>query len=395
MVNVYEELGVEQIINAAGTLTALGGSLLLPEVNDAMLAASRSFVDVHELHLAAGRRIAELVGVEAAHVCAGAAAGITLMAAACMTGTDPDKVNRLPDTSGMKHRFVVQRAHRNPFDQALRLAGGEFVEVGPDADELVAALDSAPSTDGTPSTDGAPSVDGGVAAVYHTVAWFCVREALPLAQVAEVAHQAGVPVIVDAAAEVPPVENLTRFIQEGANLVAFSGGKAIRGPQSSGFLLGTKDLIEACRLNDNPHMAIGRPMKVSKEEIAGLVKALECYVAKDHAAEMATWERRVAHVIGVLSGLPYVRAIRQLPSGVGQQIPHVALTWDERALGVTYGDLVRRLKDGRPRVAVQLVTPQDYAGAGLPLEVRIHPHTLGEGEEIIVAERVRAMLVGL
>jgi len=389
MVNVYEELGVEPIINAAGTLTTLGGSLLLPEVNDAMLAASRSFVDVHELHLAAGRRIAELVGVEAAHVCAGAAAGITLMAAACMTGTDPDKVARLPDTAGMKHRFVVQRAHRNPFDQALRLAGGEFVEVGPDADELAAALD------GPPSTDGAPSVDGGVAAVYHTLAWFCVREALPLAQVAEVAHRAGVPVIVDAAAEVPPVQNLARFIQEGADLVAFSGGKAMRGPQSSGFLLGTRDLIEACRLNDNPYMAIGRPMKVSKEEIVGLVKALECYVAKDHAAEMVTWERRVAHVIGVLAGLEHVRAIRQLPFGVGQQIPHVALTWDERALGLTYRELVRRLRNGRPRIAVQLVMPQDYAGAGLPMEVRIHPHTLGEGEEIVVAERVRAMLVGL
>jgi L-seryl-tRNA(Ser) seleniumtransferase len=377
MVNVYEELGVEPIINAAGTLTTLGGSLLLPEVNDAMLAASRSFVDVHELHLAAGRRIAELVGVEAAHVCAGAAAGITLMAAACMTGTDPDKISRLPNTAGMKHRFVVQRAHRNPFDQALRLAGGEFVEVGPDGGELAAA------------------VDGGVAAVYHTVAWFCVREALPLAQVAEVAHQAGVPVIVDAAAEVPPVENLARFIQEGADLVAFSGGKAMRGPQSSGFLLGNRDLIEACRLNDNPCMAIGRPMKVSKEEIAGLVKALECYVAKDHAAEMATWERWVAHVIGALAGLEHVRAVRQLPFGVGQQIPHVALTWDERALGVTYGELVQKLRDGQPRIAVQLVTPQDYAGAGLPHEVRIHPHTLGEGEEIIVAERVRAILVGL
>ena len=389
MVNVYEELGVETIINAAGTLTTLGGSLLLPEVNDAMLAASRSFVDVHELHLAAGRRIAELVGVEAAHVCAGAAAGITLMAAACMTGTDPDKVARLPDTAGMKHRFVVQRAHRNPFDQALRLAGGEFVEVGPDADELAAALD------GPPSTDGAPSVDGGVAAVYHTLAWFCVREALPLAQVAEVAHRAGVPVIVDAAAEVPPVQNLARFIQEGADLVAFSGGKAMRGPQSSGFLLGTRDLIEACRLNDNPYMAIGRPMKVSKEEIVGLVKALECYVARDHVAEMVTWERRVAHVIGALAGLEHVRAIRQLPFGVGQQIPHVALTWDERALGLTYRELVRRLRNGRPRIAVQSVMPQDYAGAGLPMEVRIHPHTLGEGEEIVVAERVRAMLVGL
>ncbi len=375
--DVYGELGLDTIINAAGTLTRLSGSLMLPEVTDAMAAASRSFVDMDELHLAAGRRIAELVGVEAAHVCASGAAGIALMATACMAGTDHDKIRQLPDTVGMRHKFVVQRAHRNSFDQTLRLAGGEFVEIGADADELARAISDA------------------VAAVSYTFAWFCMGEALPLETVAEIAHRSGVPVIVDAAAEVPPVENLSRFVEEGADLVAFSGGKAIRGPQSSGFVLGNKDLIEACRLNDSPHMAIGRPMKISKEEIVGLVKAIELYVTRDHAVEMAVWERRVMHVIEVLSDLEHARAWRQLPYGVGQQIPHAALTWDEQALGVTYEELVRKLLHGQPRIAVQLVSPQSYAFARFDAsQVRIHPHTLRAGEEIVVAERVSKVLAG-
>ena len=376
--SVYAELGVEPIINAAGTLTALGGSLMPPEVTDALGAASRSYVVMEELHLAAGRRIAELVGVKAAHVCACAAAGISLMAAACIAGTDPQKIRQLPDTHGLMNRFVVQRAHRNPFDQALRLAGGEFVEVDSDPGDLERALQG-----------------NDVAGVYHTLAWFCPRDDLPLPQVTAMAHRSGVPVIVDAAAEVPPVANLTRFLNEGADLVTFSGGKAIRGPQSSGLILGRADLIEACRLNDCPNMGVGRPMKAGKEEIVALAKAVEMYVAKDHAAEMTVWERRVAHVIGALSGLEGVRVWRQLPFGIGQQIPHAALGWDEAAVGLTHEEVVRRLRQGKPRIAVQLVSPQRYGFAPFQsAELRLHPHTLAEGEEIIVAARLRQLLSG-
>lgn len=374
--DIYSELGIEPIINAGGTLTTLGGSLMLPEVVEAMAAASRSFVDMKELHLAAGRQIAERVGVEAAHVCAGAAAGITLMAAACIAGSNPDKIRQLPDTAGMKDRFVVHRSHRNPFDQAVRLAGGEFLEIDADVVQLARALR-----------------DEGVAAVFYTSAWFCMKEALPLEQVCEMAHGRQVPVVVDAAAEIPPVENLWRFVKEGADLVTFSGGKALRGPQSSGFVLGRADLIEACRLNDNPSLAVGRPMKAGKEEIAGLVKAVELYVARDHKADGRTWDLRVARVIEALSSLEGVRVWRQLPYGIGQQIPHAALTWDERALGVTYQELVQSLRNGRPRIAVQFVelASYDFAGFKEP-QIRIHPHTLREGEEVVVAERVRAVL---
>ena len=217
---IYQELGVKPLINASGNATLVGGSIMPPEVTDAMATASRHFVDIPQLHQAAGRRLAALIGVEAAHVCACASAGITLMAAACITGTDPDKIARLPDTAGLRNRFIVHSAHRNPFDHALQVAGGKFVEISADADELKGNLRD------------------DVAAIYYTFACFCPGEALPLEQAAQIAHSASVPVIVDAAAQVPPAGNLSRFLQEGADLVVFSGGKAIGGPQSSGLILG-------------------------------------------------------------------------------------------------------------------------------------------------------------
>lgn len=374
----YRALGLEPIINAAGTLTTLGGSLMPAEVVQAMVDASHDFVDMGELHLAAGRRIADLVGVEAAHVCAGASAGIALMAAACMTGTDRVKIDRLPDTTGLKSAFLVQRSHRQPYERALLYAGGRIVEVPVDADQLAQAL-----------------AGDEVAGVFCTFAWFLVEETLPLTEVAALAHERDVPVIVDAAAEVPPVENLWRFVKEGADLVAFSGGKAIRGPQSAGFVIGRADLVEACRLNDNPFDAVGRSMKVCKEEIAGLVKAVELYVEQDHARQDLIWDRRVARMLDLLSGLPNVSAFRQLPYGVGQQIPHVALVWDERAVGIDPEELVAALRSSRPRIAIQLVRPTHYGGIAFDhTEVRVHPHTLREGEEVIVAERIRALLGG-
>jgi uncharacterized pyridoxal phosphate-dependent enzyme len=374
--DIYAELGLRTVINAAGTLTRLGGSLMRPEVIEAMTAASRSFVDLNELHLAAGRRIAELIGAEAVHVCAGASAGIALMAAACMSGADQARIRQLPDTTGMRSKFVVQHAHRQPYEQAIRHAGGKLVEIDADVNELKATV-----------------ADDAVAGVFYASAWFLMQEALPLKQVAEIAHMQGVPVIVDAAAEVPPVENLWRFAKDGADLVAVGGGKAIRGPQSAGFVLGRADLVEACRRNDNPYDSVGRSMKVCKEEIAGMVKALERYVQHDHDADSLVWDRRVARILETLSDLEHVQVKRQLPYGIGQQIPHAALTWDEQALGITYAELEGSLLNGQPRIAVQLVTPSSYDEAGFDhCEIRIHPHTLREGEDVVVAEKVRELL---
>jgi L-seryl-tRNA(Ser) seleniumtransferase len=373
--SIYDEIGVRPLINAGGTLTRLGGSLMPAEVVAAMASAAEQFVDMDELHLAAGRRIASLIGVEAAHVCGSATAGIALMAAACMTGADQAKVAQLPETAGLRNRFVVQRAHRNPFDRALLLSGGRYVEIDPDAEALAAAIDE------------------HIAGVYYTFAWFCTEEALSLPQVAEIAHAAGVPVIVDAAAEVPPSSNLSRYTAEGADLVVFSGGKGLRGPQASGLILGRPDLVEACRLNDCPNMGIGRAMKTDKESMAGLVKAVELYVGADHAAEMAEWERRVRVIIDAVSDLPGVRAWRQMPYGTGQLVPHAAVSWDEAALGITHAEGARRLLEGEPRIAVQLITVEHYGFGGMTqTELRAHPHTLEPGQAEIVAAELRGML---
>jgi uncharacterized pyridoxal phosphate-dependent enzyme len=373
--NIYQELGVEPLINASGSMTTLGGSIMYPQITDAMAAASRHFVDIQELHQAAGRRIAELVGVEAAHVCACASAGITLMAAACMAGTDQTKIARLPDTSGMKNRFIVHQAHRNPFDHAVHIAGGEFMEISAAVSEFEGALDDK------------------AAAVYYTFAWFCAGEALPLRQATQVAHQVGVPVIVDAAGQVPPVENLSRFIEEGADLVVFSGGKAIRGPQSSGVILGRKDLVEACAMNDSPNVkSIGRGMKTAKEEIVGLVKAMELYLQKNHAAETAVWERRVSCIKEILSPVEGLRVERALPVGVGYKIPYVSVSWDEKEFSVTHRLVAQRLRDGEPRIAVRLVDSQT-PGVGHS-EIWLHVHTLQAGEEVLVAQRLKEILSG-
>lgn len=375
--DVFESLGVEPIINAGGTLTRLSGSVLLPEVAETMVAASRQFVDMEELHVAAGRRIAELVGVPAAHVCSSATAGIAVMAAAIMAGTDRERVRALPDTQGRPNRWVAQSVHRNPFDQALRVAGGEFVEVGADAEEMSKALEA-----------------DDVVGCFYTFSWFNVGPTLALPEVVDLARRAGKPVIVDAAAEVPPVGHLQRFIDEGADLVTFSGGKALRGPQASGFILGRDpQRIAACAANDSPNMSIGRGMKVGKEEICGVVRAVELYVAHDHEADQVLWDRRVGVLLQAVQDLP-VNARRQLPYGEGQQIPHMAVSWKADALqGRGCQDVATALKAGSPRIACQLIHEPVYGFArDSGPELRFHVHTLQEGEDVIVARALRTVL---
>ena len=373
--DIYADLGVETIVNASGTVTANGGSLMWPEVSDAMNRASRSFVVIEELHIAAGRRIAELIGVHAAHVASSATAAIAMMGAACMAGCDLDRIRRLPDTEGLRNEFIVQRSHRNVYEQAIRTAGGAFVQVGPNAEELGRAI------------------NGRTAAIFHTFAWLAAGDALSLPEVASIAHERGVLVIVDAASVLPPPTNLTRFLEEGADVVAFSGGKGLRGPQSSGLVLGREDLVEACRLNDCPNAGIGRAMKTGKEDIVGLTKAVEIYVNRDHAADMSLWEQRVSYLLGKLDGVRGVRARRQLPWGTGQLFPHVALILDGSVPGMTLVELRDRLLEGPPRIMTQLVNPQGHPNVSVPeAQLRVHVHCLQPGEDAIVAARLVSLL---
>lgn len=374
---VYEELGVRRLINASGTNTVVGGSLMPERVLEAMIDAARSYVTLRDLQDRAGERIAELVGVEAALVSSGAAGGIALAAAACITGDDWDRIYRLPDTAGLRNEIVVAASERpNYMYQAAEHVGARLVHVG--SADAVTPEDFAraigPKTAGVllvvASLDRARMASSGVTATVESVA--------------KLARAAGVPVVVDAAAELPPVSRFRAFLEMGADVVIFSGGKAIRGPQCTGLVLGRRDLVRAAAMNNNPHSAIGRPMKVGKEEIAGLVRAVELYVARDEAAELAGWESAARYVAESLAGISGVRA-EVVRSGLYARPPGTpvsAVHLDQAVLGVSRDDALRRLRESDPPIA---------AGQ-FPGGIFVNPMTLSVGEERIVAERLLAVL---
>jgi L-seryl-tRNA(Ser) seleniumtransferase len=302
-------LGARRIINAYGTNTRLGGGLLAKEVTDAMAAAARGCVEMHDIQAAASRAIVDATGAEAGIVTAGAAAALMLGAAACIARLDPAVMNRLPDSAGVANEFIVSRSQRNMYDRALRIAGGVIIELGI-PDRL-----SGPGVRDASAGELAEAITPRTAAVFHLAG----AAAEPsLAEVVRVAHARGVPVLVDAAAQLPPAENLHRFIAAGADLVCFSGGKAIGGPQASGILAGRRDLVSSAliqmldldmpeaqfvapnefaplnQLRYLPHHGIGRVAKVGKEEIVGLVTALRRFVAEGQGARTARWLARLA-----------------------------------------------------------------------------------------------------
>jgi L-seryl-tRNA(Ser) seleniumtransferase len=383
----YERLGVRTIVNAVGPATRLGGTTLDPEVLQAMAEAAAACVPMDELQERAGHVIAEITGAEAGYVTCGAAAGLALGTAACMTGLDPTRINRLPDVEGMPHEIIVQRTQRYDYDHALRSVGARLVEIGfPDLTfpyELESAI--------TPRT--------AAVAYYPTPS----RPALSLAEVVTIAHRHQVPVIVDAAMELPPTDNLRAFIAAGADLVAFSGGKAIRGPQASGFLCGRAGLIRAVALNHQdmdvrpatwgqralmlsgaivgpPHHGIGRPMKVGKEEIVGLIVALQRFVARDETAERTSWQAKVQHIASAVDGLAGVEV-----EIVGAAVPSAWVRLDEAYLGRTAYEVLNELSSGADGVFLN----EERAWQGV---LGINPIALRDGDERLVADRLRAVL---
>jgi uncharacterized pyridoxal phosphate-dependent enzyme len=367
--DIYAELEIRPVINAYATLTRLGGSRMPPEVLAAMAEAARCFVDLQELQRRVGESIAALTRNEAAYVCSGAAAGLVLSTAACITGKDPAAIRQLPDLTGLKNEVILHRAHRNGYDHAVRQVGVRLVEIGSSADTTRGELEQAFSSQ--------------TAAVFWFQGAMTGPGDLPLPVVIEVAKAHGVPVIVDAAAQLPPVSNLWNFTQMGADLAVFSGGKDLRGPQSSGLILGRRDLIDACALNGNPNHSIGRPMKVGKEEIAGLLAAVRRYVQMDHEARARHCEQVVADWNAALNALPGVSARRDFPNEAGQPLPWSLVTIDPEATGVSRDDIIARLEAGNPSVAV---APADRDA------LHLNPMTLEPGEEAIVLERLAAAL---
>jgi D-glucosaminate-6-phosphate ammonia-lyase len=360
----FKELGVRPFINAAGTYTAMTASLMSPDVMDAINYASTRYVMLDELHDRVGERIAMLVRAEAAMVTCGAASALTLGTAGVLTGTDRQKIGDLPNLASlsMKSEVIIQRAHRFGYDRALRNCGVRLVEIESPED-----LDRA--------------VNGQTAMMLfynnnNKEGRIQDQEFVALGK------KHGIPTLNDAAADVPPVENLWKYTAMGFDLVAFSGGKGIRGPQSAGLLLGRKPLIAAARLNGSPNgNAIGRGMKVNKEEMVGMLAAVELFVSKDHAKDGLEYDRRAEEIRRSAASVPGVKAEIFVPE-VANHVPHVRVTWDAASKPLKAAAVVRAMQDGEPSVAIR------SEGESLVVGVWM----MQPGEEKIVARRLRQEL---
>ncbi len=359
----YKELGVRPFINAAGTYTILTASLMPPEVMEAQVHGSRRFVRLQELHDAVGQRIAAMLGCEAAMITAGAASALTLGTAACITGKNPDFILRLPDTTGMKDEVIIQKSHRYGYDHAVRNCGIRMVEVET-AQELEAAVN--------PKT--------------AMMLFFNANEPvgkIKAAEFVELGQRHNVPTFNDAAADVPPAENLSKYVKMGFDLVTFSGGKGLRGPQSCGLLLGRKDLIESARLNTSPYSdTIGRGMKVNKEEMLGMMVALELYLKRDHEADWRDWEKRIRVISDSVGSIKGVRSETWIPE-IANHVPHLKLRWDQNVIKISVPEVVKQLREGEPSIEV---TPS--TADALTLGVWM----MEPGEAELVGRRVRDIL---
>ena len=363
--NFFKDLGVTPIINGAGVYTMMTGSLMRPEVIAAIEATSKQFVRFTDLSEAVGKKIAAMVGVEDAVVTSGAAAALTLGTAAVLTGGDPERIQRIPDLTGMKNEVIIQKAHRFPYDHMVRNCGIKMIEV-----ETRGQLEQAISE--------------------KTALLLYLNKADPLGQVKmeeflQIAKQKRIPTMIDAAADVPPVENLMRPIRLGFDLIAVSGGKGIRGPQSAGILFGKKDLIRAARLNTLPYSdTLGRSCKVNKEEMVGMMVALDAFLKEDHAALYKEWNRRVELMRAAVTSVPGVKGEVFTPV-IANQVPHLRVTWDEGRIRLTPKVLMQKLREGTP--SIELV-PESAVG------VEIASWMLQPGEAEIVGQRMKAILGG-
>lgn len=367
--DVYSVLGIKKIINAAGTITVLGGSLMPPEVVSAWNAASKNFVSLPELQDRVGERIAKLLDVEAALVTTGAAGGIVVGTAAAVTWQDHSLVARLPLTPQDSIEVIRQKNHTECYDHQITACGVKLVNVE-SRGELEEAI--GPRT----AMMMAYNVQEG-------------ESTIPRSEWLATARRHKIPTLIDAAADTPPVEALWEFNKAGYDMVAFSGGKAIRGPQDAGLLLGRKELIAAAKLNTAPRCGtIGRNMKVSKEDMVAMWAAVERFVKLDHAAEQREWERRIEVIEKELADIPTVRTERVTPPRANR-VPHALVHWDENRLGVSRADMKTQLAAGDPSIATARVHGTGSDG------FLISVFMLQPGEELIVAQKMHRILTPL
>ncbi len=361
--DLISELGVRSFINAAGTYTAMTGSLMPPEVIAAIQVASRKYVKLEELQDAVGARIAELLHCESALVSAGCASALSLATAACVAGNDLQKIRRLPDTSRMKNEVIIQRTHRVGYDHAVRNAGVRMIEVET-REEMERKINP------------------------RTAMMFFYNAADPRGKIhheefVEIGKKHGVPTLNDAAADVPPVENLWRYTEMGFDLVAFSGGKGMRGPQSAGLLLGRKELIEAAKLSNVPNSdSLCRTNKVNKEEVVGMLAALELFLQRDHDAVWRDWEQRCETITGALQEFDDIRTEVEVPK-IANAVPHLRISWDYERRGSTPKQVADKLRAGEPSIEVN-------PGTGEQLVIGVWMMQPGDAE--VVGRRIREVL---
>lgn len=328
--DLFKELGVTPVINAGVTMTFLSGSLMLPEVLEAINSTAHDFANMYELQDKVGGKIAEMLHVEAAMVTSGAACAILLGTAAAITGTDQNKIKQLPNLPAPRPEVIMQKSHRYLFDQAVTTSGARIVEVEGPA-EMEKAFNS-----------------NTVMALFFNAA---KNSSVTREEFLAISKQHNIPTFIDAAADVPPVENLFKYQKMGFDLVTFSGGKMIRGPQSAGLLFGRKDLIEAAKLNHSPHEApIGRPMKVNKEEMFGMYAALKAYLERDHKKEWADWLSRCERVRLQLQTVASVKSETVVEEGPANAFPSVHVTWDQSKLRTTPKEVLAAMKSGTPSI---------------------------------------------
>jgi L-seryl-tRNA(Ser) seleniumtransferase len=373
-VDYYEKLGLVPFINAAGTYTILSASTMPDEVQAAIAQAAKKPVHLLELHEAAGNYLANKLRCGGALVTSGAAAGLTLGTAACMTLGNKEAIANIPtDLSGLKNEVIVQKAHRYEYDHAIRNCGVKIVEV-----ETVEQYQNA-FTGKTAMTNFFNAVEAPIGREY----WI------------RVAHQHGVPCFNDAAADVPPISNLWNYTQMGFDLVAFSGGKGMRGPQCTGLLLGRKDLIDAARLNNSPNSnAVGRGLKVAKEDIIGMVAAVDWFLGQDDAAMEAEFRKRAERIAEQVRKVPTVETTVFIPT-IANHVPHLLITYDPARVRTTGLEVLQKMRAGEPRIELNPGTGGAPASAGLPggeNTIIVGVWMLQSGEDLIVGRRLREVL---
>jgi uncharacterized pyridoxal phosphate-dependent enzyme len=368
--NIYNDLGIKTVIHAAGTKSSFGGSRMSAAVIDAITEASKHFASIDAVNRKIGEYIAEITGAEAGMVTSGAASGVVLSMAACMTGTDINKVKKLPNSQGMRNKLIMQKIHMGSYSHMYTFPGVDIVEIGDFNDCLIEELEGA--------------YDDNTAAVGYLFGPRVSQTGLTLSQIVTSAHKRDIPVIVDAAAMLPPKSNLRKYITEGADLVVFSGGKLIHGPQATGLMFGRKDLVDAAFANSNPNHSIGRPHKVSKEDMIGLYVALKQFMESDEEVMLENFKDKLTPIVDELSNINGV-TVEIVHDGINYHVPVAIIKFHPSLEKIQAADFPKIMLRNEPAIFMQYFKELGH--------LVVNPISLQDGEPEIVAQELKKQIL--